>query len=250
VTAPLPDATRFTPPAVYARWWQLTESCSGRTASFDAVHWYRVPGRLVPFFGGFVEGFWAQRGNRIVLADSVRELGATVRHEMLHALVQLPGHPEEFFVGRCAAILYCGACAAWTPPTRDFDVVPAESIRVSVRLSLEPREADGQRWLSLWVSATNERARAVVVTDPYRPTWSSVLGFDLRGPDGGGAQGDIASDSSTMFFQPLETKRRLYEFRVTDRFDLGSYHVSPGHYSALGRYGSQVSEPDTLTVVP
>lgn len=197
-----------------------------------------------------VAGFWARQGDRIVLADSALELGSTVRHEMLHAILQSGEHPQEFFLGRCASILACPGCGTWSPPRRDFVVVPAESISVDAQLELQPREPDGQRWLSLWVVASNERSRPVVVTDPYRPRLSAIFGFDLRGPSGGVSESMIASDSSTMFFQPFETKRWLYEFRVTDEPDLASFHVAPGRYTVLGRYGSHLSAIDTVTVAP
>src|SRR5438874_9983200 len=43
-TAPLPDgAVEFNAPAVYPRWWALTQECSGLTGDLSAVHWYLVP---------------------------------------------------------------------------------------------------------------------------------------------------------------------------------------------------------------
>ena len=250
-TAPLPPgANAFTPPAIYARWWQMAEACSGQTRSFREVRWFRVPGRVLQLGSQWVEGYWASRGNLIVVADSVVEIGSTVRHEMVHAILQTGDHPQEIFLTRCAAILNCGRCGSWSPSSRDFVIVPAESIGVDAKLELQPRESDGQRWLSLWIVASNERARAVIVTDPYRPRLSAIYGFDLRGRGGGQSDGMIASDSSTMFFRPFETKRWLYEFRVADQPDIAHFHVAPGPYIARGSYGGHWSAVDTVTISP
>ncbi len=35
-------AERFEPPAVYAKWWALTEQCSRRSGDVRDVSWYRV----------------------------------------------------------------------------------------------------------------------------------------------------------------------------------------------------------------
>lgn len=121
---------------------------------------------------------------------------------------------------------------------------------MQLQLQLLPRESDGQRWLSLWIVASNERARAVVVTDPYRPKLSAIYGFDLRGPRGGQSEGMVATDSSTMFFQAFETKRWLYEFRVADRPDIANFYVAPGLYTARANYGVHWSAIDTVSVSP
>src|ERR1051326_5093304 len=69
-TAPIPpDAVQFNPPSVYARWWTLTEQCSGLTGDLSAVHWYVVPnaGSLRLRDGTEVNGFFMANGNSIVI---------------------------------------------------------------------------------------------------------------------------------------------------------------------------------------
>jgi len=105
---PLPgDAVRFTPPPVYAQWWSLTEECSGITRSLDAVQFYRIPNAstIPDNTYGEVAAYWSPASNRIVLADFYEMQPQLVRHEMLHALLRVSGHPPEYFQGRCAGVV-------------------------------------------------------------------------------------------------------------------------------------------------
>ena len=45
-TAPIPHAAiRFQPdPSLYRAWWREVEACAARTARYDSVAWYLVPG--------------------------------------------------------------------------------------------------------------------------------------------------------------------------------------------------------------
>ena len=44
---PLPTgAVRLMPPAVYARWWAMTETCSGLSRDIGEITWYVVPGAV------------------------------------------------------------------------------------------------------------------------------------------------------------------------------------------------------------
>lgn len=104
-TGPLPDgAERIEPPLIFRVWWQQVESCAGRSESFRAVTWYRVPVQHelgFPHRGRLVTGLWAARGNRILLSDHVLESPPIVRHEMLHAILRSGDHPTHYFVVRC-----------------------------------------------------------------------------------------------------------------------------------------------------
>ena len=101
------DAIRFAPPPVYAQWWALTEDCSGITRSLDAVQFYRIPNAstIPDNTYGEVAAYWSPASNRIVLADFYEMQGKLVRHEMLHALLRVNGHPPEYFQGRCAGVV-------------------------------------------------------------------------------------------------------------------------------------------------
>lgn len=98
-----PGASVFTPPAQYRVWWSEVEACSGRTGDFDAVTWLRVdpPALLQDQDGTPVRGLWIAPGNRIAIHADYLERPLVPKHEMLHALLRVPGHPREYFVTRC-----------------------------------------------------------------------------------------------------------------------------------------------------
>src|SRR4051812_39179280 len=76
-------STPFQAPAVYAKWWQAVESCSGGSAELSSVAWFMAPkGTPLVVNGQTVEAYWEGRGNFIVLSDGTKYAGALVRHEM------------------------------------------------------------------------------------------------------------------------------------------------------------------------
>ena len=144
--APLPDgAESFAPPPVYARWWQMVETCSGLRGSLEGVRFFQVPGvRVIRSPSGReAEGYWSSGGNRIVLAGALTEVGALVRHEMLHALVRGAGHPREYYLRRCAGEVVCaGACVRDGGPTpaapAGTRVVGPQTMTLAVVVAPEP----------------------------------------------------------------------------------------------------------------
>ena len=70
----------------------------------------------------------------------------------------------------------------------------------------------------------------------------------LRGPSGGISGGEVATDSSTLFFQPFETKKWLFEFKVAS--DLSRDHISPGNYFVRGSYARRWAVYETIAVSP
>jgi hypothetical protein len=251
-TDPLPDnATQFSPPAVYTRWWAMTEACSGHSGDFEAIRWYRVPGAAIHLNGVLVGGYWDSRGNRIVLPEQQVENASAVRHEMLHAIIRKRGHPRDAFLEACASIVDCSqSCAKdageWRMPQPIHDVLPSESLEIDSRAELLAREADGQRWLELRVTARNPRATSMMIVDPRNPSMPKAFASDVRGPDGGIGAFDVAGDSSRLYFRPYETKSRLFEFRVAP--DLSAHHITPGRYLLSGGYASRWAPYDTLIV--
>ena len=84
--------------------WRDVEACSGVKGSYAAVSWYVVPGGSSFLWQGQeVAGLWTSSGNRIVLAELSVARYDVVRHEMLHAVLEVDGHPAEYFVERCGA---------------------------------------------------------------------------------------------------------------------------------------------------
>lgn len=100
------------PPAVYAYWWQLTETCAGLTGSMSRVNWYELPDAdSVEVEGSYASGFWLPWSNTIVLAGNHDMEGPLVRHEMLHALIH-GGHERDYFIDRCAGVVSCSEFCA------------------------------------------------------------------------------------------------------------------------------------------
>jgi hypothetical protein len=104
-------AIEWAPPARFALWWQMTESCSRRQGDLRAIKWYVVPNvTSIDLNGQRVQG--ETIGNRIILVDRFRLDGPLVRHEMLHALLPgTSGHPRDQFLLACDGVVVCeGAC--------------------------------------------------------------------------------------------------------------------------------------------
>lgn len=242
------DAVPMSPPAIYARWWAMVEGCSGMTGDLGAVHWYRVPGAVVHYSGSEASGLYIPYGNRIVVSDSLADNGAGVRHEMLHALIRVGGHPRAEFLGACASLVHCEQnCAAdagpWSAP-QPYGQLAADSLTVTATAELLPLESDGQRWVALRVAASNPRASAVMVVPAgLHVTWSShaiassIGGFDDLLP---------LADSSQAFFLPRQTKEWLWEFRVAPGLTL--YTLPPGDYVMAGGFGQHWSAGTMLHV--
>lgn len=226
------------------------------------VNWYHVPGSQFTVERQRAAGYYNHFSNRLILADSVLEQGDVVRHEMLHAVLQQRGHPRSQFLGACASLVDCqGNCVKaagpWRAPTNAYVGLPVDSFEITSHAELLPRDADGQRWLSLWVGVQNPKDANVAL----RPTsWRIVDGrivrvfdstphafeFDLRGPTGGLSGGEIVSDSSARVFSPFETKRWLFEFRVGA--ELSTHSVTRGRYLVRGGYAHHWAAYDTVVV--
>jgi hypothetical protein len=255
LTEPLPsDATVFLPPAIYTRWWSMTEACSGASGDLSAVTWLRAPGSVVLLDGRAVGGYWSSPHNTIVLADEALDDGAVVRHEMLHALIGAAAgaHPRAAFLDACASVVVCGDdcvtdAGPWHAP-QPYVVMPPDSLDLDSEARLLPRESDGQRWVTLLVTVRNPRGVAILVPAPSETSTQREFGFDVRGPVGGRSEEDIADDSSRMYFRPYETKTRLYEFRVAS--ELTSSHIVPGLNLMRGGFARRWTAYDTVDVSP
>lgn len=257
IAAPLqPGAVPFPLPAVYARWWGMTEACSGHSRDMRSIEWYRVPGPGFARRGQSVAGYYSTFTHRLVIAAGYEKAGDVVRHEMLHAILQTSGHPRSEFLGACASVVVCQAnckkdAGPWRPPRSGFVVLPPDSFEISSHAELLPREADGDRWLTLWVIVRNPRNRAagVSIPPPADPIAPPTFEFNVRGSPGRGISGgEVATDSSTLVFGPQETKRFLFEWRVGST--LNRVEIVPGRYLVQGGYVHRYAPFDTVMVQP
>ena len=93
------------PPAEYQQWWLDTEQCSGHIGEIGRVKWYVVPN--VTYFdyrGERYDGYWWESHDILLAGTHVMDEG-TVRHEMLHDLLNTADHPAEYFGKRCAGVV-------------------------------------------------------------------------------------------------------------------------------------------------
>ena len=254
---PLPaGAEIITPPAVYARWWAMTESCSGVRGAFQDITFFEVPG-VADFEsdGRRVVGYWTSGGNQIVLAGEAVLDGGSVRHEMLHALIRIGGHPRDQYLEKCAGVVDCGAACiadAGSPPPADpaaLTLLPS-SLEVTTEISpaAPTTERDGGFFV-VTVAVRNTLQRPVVARLGNN-TGARPLSFqyDVRGPTGGTVGAEVALDPSVVTFAPGEVKRQLFDFSIGN--DLPARRLPPGTYSVVGAYGSHRTDATAVTVGP
>jgi hypothetical protein len=239
------SATPLTPPSIYARWWTMTEACSGHTRDFNAIRWYHTPGSTVQLNGADVSGFYSHSGHYVVVTDAMVDNGAGVRHEMLHALLDVVGHPRDQFLGACEDVVNCGGpCAldagAWAPPA-PYVSLSVDSMNVSSDVQLLPRETDGQRWVVLTVTAMNPLSRAIIaVPNGAHLSW----GFN----NGINSMSLPVEDSSNLYFAANQTRSWLFEFRVAESEEL--YTLPIGDRFIDGGFGQNFTPFSKVTIVP
>ncbi len=103
----LPVGARpHTPEAKYVQWWEQVEACSERSAPFDRVTWFVVPGaRSFPYRGRTVQAYWLSYRHQIILGERSIDDERLVRHEMLHDILDTGDHPREYFANRCGRLI-------------------------------------------------------------------------------------------------------------------------------------------------
>jgi hypothetical protein len=234
----------------------MTESCSGVNADFSSIRWYVVPDvQLFNFEGQGIAGYFDAKEHLIVVAAAGQMFGPLVRHEMLHALLGVSGHPRSQFLGRCGGLVVCqSACIrdAGPPP------VPGASLRrvapesLQVKVSVEPVQPSGSIDLGYFetvVTARNGSSDSIVVTLPPPSDAGPPVAFrfDWRNAStSNGSTGisydDRAWDPQVLIFGPGETKQRVFDLRVA----VGE--VLAGSDVARGAYGAQWSAPLSVSV--
>lgn len=252
-------AERFTPPSVYAQWWDLTKECSGLSGNLSDVTWYRVPGTYyIPLGdGSSVNGLWDAVGNRIVLASASQFEGDLVRHEMLHALLRSAGHPRPAFIGLCDGTLVCierciteGNPAPQQDPAAQLVNPSALQIGVEVKPS-SPSTTTNDGSFIMFVTALNPGPSPVIVQLPPSGDAGPSVSFSFRviGASGTKSYDMRANVPETTRFAPYEVKRFIFDFHI----GAGStrYEESPGTYRFEGAYGGVwAANPPTVTVAP
>jgi hypothetical protein len=251
------NAEAFTPPSVYARWWAMTEACSGLSGDLSSVSWYVVPGvGTVNLDGKQVTGYWSYASNRIVLAGTAKPIGADVRHEMLHALIKARGHPRGKFLQGCGGVVTCNqvciddAGAALLPDPASLRIGP-EPLEVHVDVQpAAPSRALDDGFFSLIVSVRNASTSPVVVELPTRPLGGGLVtfSFDLVGQLSALSGNEFFLDTSEKIFAAGETKRHVFDFVIGTQ--LLSRSLQPGTYTVQAGYGGNIVGRAPLVLLP
>ena len=248
-TARLDGAVAFAPPAVYERWWALTESCSGLSGSLKSVRWMSAPASaLQSAEGAGTVAYWSSRDNRIVLATNAVTNGRIVRHEMLHALRRSRGHPASLFRAQCEGVVRCDeVCkgeAGELPRTYTAIRVPVESLLIAISsFPAEPSRRVDDGAFQVIVSVTNSASHAVIAgfrsTDPAIAV--SVSPGDVRLT----ADHEIG-DPRLAHFGPGERKQYVFDLRAGDTTSRIVFKT--GEYRLTGRFDGLSTAPLALTV--
>ena len=97
-------AVAITAPAGYQAWYAKTEQCASLTGNYSSIKWYVVPNvsQFNSEFGATV-ALWRKSNNDniIIVSGDYKDDEMVVRHEMLHSLLQVDGHPPTYFVADC-----------------------------------------------------------------------------------------------------------------------------------------------------
>jgi hypothetical protein len=153
-----PNAVLVQPRPEYRIWWEVVESCSGHTRDFDAVRWYRVPiGEGLNVSGENAAGAWFADENSIAIGDGWRTVGSLVRHEILHAILQMGSHPPEYFRDACGDEVLCGR-----------DCVGEVALPNAIPLAVEQLNVDA-RLFPRFPSLGRDGGKAVVVVRVRNP---------------------------------------------------------------------------------
>jgi hypothetical protein len=250
-TAPLPTgAIAWNPPARFALWWQMTESCSGRQSDLRAIRWYVVPNATsIDFEGEQVQGVTLGT-DRIVLADAFKMDGSLVRHEMLHALLRVGGHPRDAFLVRCDGVVACvttcetDAGGRPTPAPSAPEISPHD---VATRIEVVPRQPSASR---------DDGAVAVIVSITNPRSTSAWVRLTPQAP------GDQVSNTFGVAFDYDDDQRDFswsYDWTEETRFPLGPNEtrrwvfdaiLHQGRYGVRGRFNSDTTQRLVVSVSP
>ncbi len=244
VDPPLPGgAQRYSPPAVYATWWAMTEHCAGIFASMNRILWFDVPGvSTLQSDIPDVQGYWSAASNRIVLAGNAAMDGSTVRHEMLHALLQRGTHPRNAFLDRCGGVVGCSkSCLAdgGPPPPDELGTLEVRPDDLEIRSRIEPASPSAtvnDGFFAVIVTVTNAMDVPVTAVLPPRAGPSTTFSYRLLGPYGGVGGGELELDSSVVRFKPHETKQQIFDFRIG--VDSAAGQLRPGVYTIAVAFGA------------
>lgn len=260
-TAPLPPGAKpIQPLANYGRWWSMVETCSGVGRSMGDITWYSVAGNRIETSSGYVTGLYRVRSDELILADAYLLDGPTVRHEMLHAILDresMPHHPREYFIEKCAGVVSCNVpCVQSSDPPPNFSGVEVESTPAALELSVVIDSArfsasnyGGLGYTSVTVRARNTTSNYIRVAPG--PRWSGepqdprlTFGMRFRGVATLMTHEVLSADPAThLRFAPGETRTHVFDFYAPK----GDQSIGP--WLAEPAFGGRYSTAKSFEVV-
>lgn len=240
-------AVEIPPPPQYRVWWELVERCSGRRARFDGVRWFQVVAGDILVRDQVASGAWYAARNSIVVQPGVAG-GSVVRHEMLHAVLQDGGHPDEYFKNRCGDIVACGReCGPRSMPN---DLAPSRLSEFDVALEpfpAFPSLARHNGHFSFVVKIRNRLNRFAYVREgeyALSHCHVGVLVASARDPDQTRLACDYGFSGPFRFFAPGETRSLVIDV------DLRNLSASEGQFVAEQLVAGAVLADNVLRMVP
>lgn len=90
---------RYAPPAIYKTWYAETRQCAGKLAitrrSFTSLDFYRLDTVSIEINGQRAIAF--EKQGSIFITNNYLMDKRVVKHEMLHAITDIDGHPSIFY---------------------------------------------------------------------------------------------------------------------------------------------------------
>lgn len=251
------DAEQYEPLEIYAEWWRMVAACSGTTRDFNEVRWYHAPrASIVATLGRRAGAFYTETGSRVVITSERVSEGPLVRHEMLHALHRVGGHPRSLFMDRCAGLVSCdGDCLkeAGAAPVAAASIrrVPSESLVVwnEVRPSA-PRAAIWGGFFVFTVRVRNPYDEPVVVQLAPSGDAGAPLSFRYRFESSAtnGSFNVRADDGAVYLFAPREEKEMVFDFSVAPTQSHSQLVV--GEWTLRGWFGDNEASPVRVSIAP
>jgi hypothetical protein len=201
----------------------MAKSCSGLSRDVSSVRWFSESAdELRPGDGtGSIAGEWNAANNAIVLVNGAQSTPSIVRHEMLHALLVVSGHPADKFGRDCAGFVNCdGSCASELPARPPVDALSARVASSSLEITqrLVPAQIDFAKdpdgWFALVVEVRNPKPYAVTVqlqSFPGRPDIAATMGFAATRT---GQQEYV--NGNTLQLLAGETQRVVFDLKAKD----------------------------------
>ena len=92
------------------RWWHQAATCLGIDTTYDRKLRYFVGDTIPKEWGSepsrttIIHGYTDIPNHLILLAPAFANDSALVKHEQLHDFHKIPGHPQQYFSGRCGVL--------------------------------------------------------------------------------------------------------------------------------------------------